>query len=684
MLAGMGWQPGTGLGASREGIVTPIESKLRPRNMGIAFKGFDEKTSQAKQEAKRRARREGLPVSSDEEKPGGSKGRKSKAGTSQQRADAWKKPRKSKHKVEHKTYEQILAETAQETSSVGIIIDATGAQHRELSSLAELASVGWIPSQEPTHIPEVRHNMRLIANGCKSDLEKIAQEARLVDEAKKRLALEDKRLRDQADQEAELISRLQALHLTVDELSEKARELEQLPVTTLDAFETVIEKLTTVNPKEYSSYHVDEIVVAALAPSIRKIMLEWDPLANPESMAHTFHAWRQALQLPPLGHRNNQNPDDARSRVMPDAPMTPYESLLWNVWMPKIRSTINNEWLPSDPKSLTGLYEEWKDILPSFVQDNVMDQLILPKVQKAVSEWNSRSGVPLQTLVFPWLPHLGLRTEGVLSEACRKVKALLRSWDIREGAPPDLVTWKEMFSASEWESMILKYVIPKLGASMRADFKVNPRKQEMATLNQVISWHPFVRPSVFSQLLETEFFPKWLDALHLWLTAPSANYEEIARWYDEWKKAFPVAVRELSAVQEGFERATKLMHDALSLGPKAAGSLPRPEHRPLRDSGQRTKAPATPSKVPPSRTAEITFRALVEDFASSHNLLFIPLGRSHPTSRMPLYRVSAGIDGKNGLTVFIMDDAVWLVEGDDYHAISLEDMILRATKITRS
>lgn len=53
------------------------------------------------------------------------------------------------------------------------------------------------------HIPEVRHNMRLIASGCKSDLEKIAREARLVDEAKKRLALEDKRLRDQADQEAD-------------------------------------------------------------------------------------------------------------------------------------------------------------------------------------------------------------------------------------------------------------------------------------------------------------------------------------------------------------------------------------------------------------------------------------------------------------------------------------------------
>lgn len=55
----------------------------------------------------------------------------------------------------------------------------------------------------------------------------------------------------------------------MDELSAKARELEQLPITTLDAFGSVIEKLTSVYPQEYFSYHVDEIVVAALAPSVR-------------------------------------------------------------------------------------------------------------------------------------------------------------------------------------------------------------------------------------------------------------------------------------------------------------------------------------------------------------------------------------------------------------------------------
>lgn len=45
---------GTGLGASGEGIVTPVETKLRPKaSMGLAFQGFKEKTAQSKAEAKR-------------------------------------------------------------------------------------------------------------------------------------------------------------------------------------------------------------------------------------------------------------------------------------------------------------------------------------------------------------------------------------------------------------------------------------------------------------------------------------------------------------------------------------------------------------------------------------------------------------------------------------------------------
>lgn len=124
MLSKMGWHAGTGLGTTGEGIVTPIESKLRPQKMGIAFKGFKEKTEQSKREARRRG-----DVVSDDEDVKAKKLRKKVKEQQEKRSDVWKRPKKVKTKVEHKTYEQIIAEAGEEVPAAGIgqIIDATGA-----------------------------------------------------------------------------------------------------------------------------------------------------------------------------------------------------------------------------------------------------------------------------------------------------------------------------------------------------------------------------------------------------------------------------------------------------------------------------------------------------------------------------------------------------------------------------
>lgn len=125
MLSKMGWSAGTGLGTEGQGIVTPVESKLRPKGMGIAFKGFKEKTEQSKAEARRR----GEVVSDDEnDKKRRGKG-KGKGKVQEKREEVWKKPKKTRTKVEHKTYEEILAEAGGEPPAPGVgkIIDATGA-----------------------------------------------------------------------------------------------------------------------------------------------------------------------------------------------------------------------------------------------------------------------------------------------------------------------------------------------------------------------------------------------------------------------------------------------------------------------------------------------------------------------------------------------------------------------------
>jgi tuftelin-interacting protein 11 len=225
----------------------------------------------------------------------------------------------------------------------------------------------------------------------------------------------------------------------------------------------------------------------------------------------------------------------------------------------------------------------------------------------------------------------------------------------------------------------LKYIVPKLGATLREDFQVNPAQQDLKPLQNVLAWAEIIRSSIFSQLLEMEFFPKWLNTLHQWLVHPNASFEEVAQWYSSWKGIFPEDVQRISGVERGFTRGLELMNKAIELGP-AVSQLPRPDVQatgvPVGPAKARTTA-----KVTSSRTQEITFRSIVDDYASTHNLMFFPAGKVDEKTGHALFRVSKSADGKGGLLVYIADDAVWATDGVQYRAISLEEMVLRASKL---
>lgn len=76
-------------------------------------------------------------------------------------------------------------------------------QPREVSSLADVSMASWTPTTDPMRLPEVRHNLRLITEACKGDLDGLAREARALEERKKWIKQEDARLRKKVEEEAE-------------------------------------------------------------------------------------------------------------------------------------------------------------------------------------------------------------------------------------------------------------------------------------------------------------------------------------------------------------------------------------------------------------------------------------------------------------------------------------------------
>ena len=72
-----------------------------------------------------------------------------------------------------------------------------------MSSLAEVSIASWTPSTDSTRIPEVRHNVRLIAEAAAGDLEGLAREAKEIQKRRLTVQGEEARLRKKINEEAE-------------------------------------------------------------------------------------------------------------------------------------------------------------------------------------------------------------------------------------------------------------------------------------------------------------------------------------------------------------------------------------------------------------------------------------------------------------------------------------------------
>ncbi|KAJ9104009.1 hypothetical protein QFC19_004143 [Naganishia cerealis] len=712
MLAKSGWVPGKGLGADESGKAVPIEANIGlQRGQGI---GKGVRTEQSRRDGRAR----GEVFSSDEEAEG-RKNRKSKRdrnaemGKAQQPSKgdsaSWKKQRKVKVKVEHKTYEQLIEEAggdgAAADSGIGLVLDARGGELKEVSSIAAAtASSHWTPSSDKTQLPELRHNLRLILDVTTGDVAALAKEGKGIEEKKKWAVREaEKQERLQRINEDE-IARLQSIHTITQHISSLAANVcsadAEDPLKTFEAdFNQLIEEFRA----EYDEYDLDEVLVGAISQVLAPFFREYEPLKGSDVLLKSLQRWKRAYRYSETDRSEVRSVEVYGATRLPNengsqaGVMTPFESLIYHLWLPKVRSAINNDWEVTDPQPAVDLVESWGPLLPRFVLDNVIDQLILPKVYKEVRDWSwsprrAKTGQPVQSLasiVFPWLATLNSKSDHILDEAKIRIGEVMKRWSVKDAIPEELKLWRDVFSRGKWDTLVLLNVLPKLAHHLDSDFEINPRAQEMAPLDRVLAWSSLMRESTFGQLLEEKFFPAWLDTLHFWLIQPNYSAGEVASWYHYWKDYLAnyntsedTKLTESPRVDHGFRTGLKLMNEAMSLGSEAPGRLAKPEFKPLPDKKSRDKkGKDVRPKAPQPDQPEITFRSIAEQHAVDHNLLFIPTGKSHSATGKQLFKVSKNLDGRGGITVYVGDDAVYAMgEDGSFRPILLDDMVKMASK----
>lgn len=428
------------------------------------------------------------------------------------------------------------------------------------------------------------------------------------------------------------------------------------------------------------TFGLQEIAVAAIHLPFKATMEGWRPLEEPTSVVPYLERLQDMIGV---------NMDSASKSTevtlqngfaltkSQSKSTTPYETMMYTLWLPPVRSAITNDWDVYDSKPLTTLIDQWKPVLPPFILANVIDQLIVRRLSDAVVAWrpkkshnHSRHRQPHQWL-FPWLPYLDEQhtdsrsSTGLLADVKRKLKSVLSTWDLGGGVLPGLDRWRSVFQ-SELNSMLIRHILPRQALHLAENFIVDPSDQDLTPLEDVLKWKDHFHLSTMAQLLTAGFFPKWHHTLYLWLTSETPSYEEIQRWYQWWKQELeerlPAGFNDLVANEwdKGLE-TLNLALDALGNGLDVSTVLTPPS---AAKSEILTYQPVPIVAIEPLKSIKIeaitTFKDVVEEWCAENGLLMVPLREADVQSGLPLFRLTASSSGKGGIVVYLKGDVIWV------------------------
>ncbi|ELR60645.1 Tuftelin-interacting protein 11 [Bos mutus] len=672
LLQKMGYVPGRGLGKNAQGIINPIEAKQRKGKGAVGAYG-SERTTQSLQD---------FPVVDSEEEA---------EEEFQKELSQWRKDpsgSKKKPKYSYKTVEELKAK--------GRISKKLTAPQKELSQVKVGAHrcqpwMGvWETRSYPTQQRRSPSTGSSAGPGSRSWLKRrryfgsvpsilIPQSpdteitscpwlplwvlcvSRFYAEKQNRATLTTRstqHLLDNCETEAKVLTLFPIM--TSFHTCDCERRLQPgcSDPLTLDECARVFQTLRDKYYEEYRMSDRVDLAVAIVYPLMKDYFKEWDPLKDCTYGTETISQWKSLLENDQLLSHGGQD-------LSADA----FHRLIWEVWMPFVRSIVA-QWQPRNCDPMVDFLDSWAPLIPVWVLDNILEQLIFPKLQKEVESWNPLTDtVPIHSWVHPWLPLMQARLEPLYSPIRSKLASALQKWHPSDSsAKLILQPWKDVFTPGSWEAFMVKNIVPKLGMCL-GELVINPHQQHMDAFYWVIDWEGMVSVSSLVGLLEKHFFPKWLQVLCSWLSN-SPNYEEITKWYLGWKSMFSDQVLAHPSVKDKFNEALDIMNRAVSSN---VGVTRRPSCKPGAKPHFRARQLSTPTP-PTRREAEnmaqrgigvaasavpMNFKDLIETKAEEHNIVFMPvIGKRQAGKQLYTFgRIVIYID--RGV-VFVQGEKTWV------------------------
>ncbi|CAD5111827.1 unnamed protein product [Dimorphilus gyrociliatus] len=621
LISKMGYKHGQGLGKNEQGIKAPVEVYQRRGKGALGFYGSE------------------IPEANKDNLKEVIAGEKTKIETKNWKKDPQREKKKGK-KFQLKTIDDAIAEGSQrmhfKTDVKVKVIDMTGKEQRVLSGYGALAHKS---EQEDIHtksrgfdLPELKNNLNVLCDTIEDEIVSSDRKKRNNSDLLSNLEHEFDKKRILCEREEQFIEKLKDVLHIIDTAIDRSRD--PMDPNTLKDCAIVAERLQDEYPNEYAAYDLGVFILALILPLFKAALSSWQPLIDPFREGVAMYAnWKKILT------EKGKNSESF---------MSPYERLVWDTWIPSVRTAITSHWNGRDVEALA-LLDRWQHNLPDWILNDVLDHLILPKLQNAVNEWDPLSDrIPIHNWLLQWSPMMGDKLSPLYEAIRHKFANALVAWHPSDpSAKFMLEPWNNVFLKGHMQAFLVRNVAPKLGQCL-AEMDLSPNHLKLDLFNSVMTWIDLMPINSMVPLLERHFFPRWLQTLCHWLNQ-HPNYDEVSRWYMGWKNIFPRVLLEISAVRDQFNNALDFMNRAVS-GEKVQ---PSPSY-----SIQKPPGKANQPKFSTS-TASLSYKDIIGKRAEENDIVFLPVPNKTHESKQ-IYQFGRLFIYFDRNVLFVNEGGVWV------------------------